>query len=108
MPLTQEGWGGPLSLGPKARAGRNPEMTDQYPPRTRPKPAQVLVPAGRGRPAAHVAGTAGYDAKVTDLEERTVPSKSANVKNVKQYEALKDKGMSKKKAGRKGGKASHG
>jgi general stress protein YciG len=71
-----------------------------------------------------------------------VPSKSANVKNEKQYEALKDKGMSKeraakianspdaskrggkasgsggnssqggttaqkKKAGRKGGKASH-
>ena len=72
-----------------------------------------------------------------------MPSKSANVKNEKQYEALKDKGMSKeraakianspgassrggkksgsggdssqggtsaqkKKAGRKGGKASHG
>jgi hypothetical protein len=40
-----------------------------------------------------------------------MPSKSANVKNEKQYEALKDKGMSKqraaqkKAAGRKGGKA---
>jgi hypothetical protein len=44
-----------------------------------------------------------------------VPSKSANVKNEKQYEALKDKGMSKQRAARiandpksseKGGKAS--
>jgi hypothetical protein len=84
----------------------------------------------------------GYDVVVQHREERTVPSKSANVKNEKQYEALKDKGMSKdraarianspgassrggkssgsggdssqggttaqkKKAGRKGGKASH-
>jgi hypothetical protein len=29
-----------------------------------------------------------------------VPSKSANVKNEKQYEALKDKGMSKQRAAR--------
>jgi hypothetical protein len=92
---------------------------------------------------AHVAVPAGYDGKVTRREERTVPSKSSNIKNEKQYEALKDKGMSKeraakianspgaskrggkasgsggnssqggttaakKKAGRKGGKASHG
>jgi hypothetical protein len=77
-----------------------------------------------------------------DARRFTMPSKSANVKNEKQYEALKDKGMSKaraakianspdaskhggqksgsggdssqggttaqkKKAGRKGGKASH-
>jgi hypothetical protein len=44
-----------------------------------------------------------------------VPSKSANVKNRKQYEALKDKGMSKQRAARianspgaskRGGKAS--
>ena len=44
-----------------------------------------------------------------------MPSKSANVKNEKQYEALKDKGMSKERAARiantpdassKGGKAS--
>jgi hypothetical protein len=44
-----------------------------------------------------------------------VPGKSANVKNEKQYEALKDKGMSKERAARianspdaskKGGKAS--
>jgi hypothetical protein len=33
-------------------------------------------------------------------EERAVPSKSANVKNEKQYEALKDKGMSKQRAAR--------
>jgi hypothetical protein len=32
------------------------------------------------------------------LEEVAVPSKSANVKNEKQYEALKDKGMSKERA----------
>ena len=78
----------------------------------------------------------------TNNKELAMPSKSANVKNEKQYEALKDKGMSKeraakianspdaskhggqksgsggdssqggttaqkKKAGRKGGKASH-
>jgi len=45
----------------------------------------------------------------------SMPSKSANVKNEKQYEALKDKGMSKERAARianspdasrKGGKAS--
>jgi hypothetical protein len=41
---------------------------------------------------------AGYDAWASDREERTVPSKSANVKNEKQYEALKDKGMSKERA----------
>ena len=44
-----------------------------------------------------------------------MPSKSANVKNEKQYEALKDKGMSKQRAARiandpdsstKGGRAS--
>jgi hypothetical protein len=35
-----------------------------------------------------------------------VSSKSASVKNENQYEALKDKGMSKERAaGRKGGKA---
>jgi hypothetical protein len=45
-----------------------------------------------------------------------MPSKSANVKNKKQYEALKDKGMSKERAARianspgassRGGKKSH-
>ena len=45
-----------------------------------------------------------------------MPSKSANVKNEKQYEALKDKGMSKERAAKianspqaskHGGKASH-
>ena len=30
-----------------------------------------------------------------------MPSKSANVKNPKQYEALKDKGMSKERAAKK-------
>jgi len=30
--------------------------------------------------------------------EETMPSKSSNVKNEKQYEALKDKGMSKQRA----------
>ena len=45
-----------------------------------------------------------------------MPSKSANVKNEKQYEALKDKGMSKERAAKianspgassRGGKSSH-
>jgi hypothetical protein len=48
-------------------------------------------------------------------KEAPMPSKSANVKNPKQYEALKDKGMSKERAARiantpdaskKGGKSS--
>jgi hypothetical protein len=89
---------------------------------------------------------AGFGDRVREIsdpyEEAEMPSKSSNVKNEKQYEALKDKGMSKeraakianspdaskhggqqsgkggdssqggttaqkKKAGRKGGKASH-
>ena len=33
-------------------------------------------------------------------EEGAMPSRSANVKNEKQYEALKDKGMSKERAAR--------
>jgi hypothetical protein len=33
-------------------------------------------------------------------EEASMPSKKANVKNEKQYEALKDKGMSKERAAR--------
>jgi hypothetical protein len=37
---------------------------------------------------------------VTQRREVTVPSKSANVKNEKQYDALKEKGMSKERAAR--------
>jgi hypothetical protein len=41
----------------------------------------------------------GQDNKGTFSEKgRAMPSKSANVKNEKQYEALKDKGMSKERA----------
>jgi hypothetical protein len=35
---------------------------------------------------------------VSGRKENTVPSKSSNVTNEKQYEALKDKGMSKQRA----------
>ena len=35
-----------------------------------------------------------------DAEGRAMPSKKANVKNEKQYEALKDKGMSQERAAR--------
>jgi hypothetical protein len=129
-----------LGRAAEARAGRNPEMSRTYPPRTGAKPEPDTSAPGA---AAHVAGTAGYDGKVTRREEWTMPSKSSNIKNEQQYEALKDKGMSKeraakianspgasqrggkasgsggnssqggttaakKKAGRKGGKASHG
>jgi hypothetical protein len=38
------------------------------------------------------------DAPRTSKGERAMPSKKANVKNEKQYEALKDKGMSKERA----------
>jgi hypothetical protein len=49
-------------------------------------------------------------------KEATMPNKRANVKNEKQYEALKDKGMSKERAAKiantpsassRGGKKSH-
>jgi hypothetical protein len=42
----------------------------------------------------------GYRPRIGDGEEQIMPSKSANVKNEKQYEALKDKGMSKERAAR--------
>jgi hypothetical protein len=48
-------------------------------------------------------GVTGVEAWVPEQHEpsrrdETVPSKSANVKNEKQYEKLKDKGMSKERA----------
>jgi hypothetical protein len=63
------------------------------------------------------AGVTGYqtDDRIRLPRRCAMPSKSANVKNEKQYEALKDKGMSKQRAARiandpksseKGGKAS--
>jgi len=61
------------------------------------------------------AAAGGYRAS-THGRRNVMPSKSANVKNEKQYEALKDKGMSKQRAARianspkaseHGGKASH-
>jgi hypothetical protein len=39
--------------------------------------------------------------RTVPTEEASMPPKSANVKNEKQYEALKDKGMSKERAARK-------
>jgi hypothetical protein len=44
------------------------------------------------------AGAAGTAIREPRRKEDVVPSKSANVKNEKQYEALKDKGMSKQRA----------
>jgi len=58
----------------------------------------------------------GNDSRSIEQEEIAVPSKSVNVKNKKQYEALKDKGMSKEraakianspKASKHGGERSH-
>ena len=46
-----------------------------------------------------LAEATGTDA-TTRRREIVVPSKSANVKNEDQYEALKDKGMSKERAAR--------
>jgi hypothetical protein len=43
-------------------------------------------------------GPAGTAITEPRRKEDTVPSKSAKVKNEKQYEALKDKGMSKQRA----------
>ena len=44
------------------------------------------------------AGRSGYAEGLDYAEVTVMPSKSANVKNEKQYEALKDKGMSKERA----------
>jgi DNA-binding MarR family transcriptional regulator len=68
--------------------------------RTRPGPDLT----GTATPGGPVSGSRGHDARSLGYgppvtrEESTVPSKSANVKNEKQYEALKDKGMSKERA----------
>src|SRR5438132_344672 len=47
--------------------------------------------------SAHVAGQKWGGCSRSNKED-VMPSKSANVKNEKQYEALKDKGMSKQRA----------
>ena len=49
-------------------------------------PDQGIVRPGEGRKPSD-----------SDQEEVQVPAKSSNVKNEKQYEALKDKGMSKER-----------
>jgi hypothetical protein len=58
------------------------------------------APAWAGYPAfCWVAGSGEWG--IADLAEGVqMPSKSANVKNEKQYEKLKDKGMSKSRAAR--------
>jgi hypothetical protein len=43
-------------------------------------------------------GITELEAHRSMTEERSMPGKKANVKNEKQYEALKDKGMSKERA----------
>jgi hypothetical protein len=48
--------------------------------------------------AGHGCQPSGYDHQRTRREDDAVPSKSANVKNEKQYEALKGKVMSKQRA----------
>jgi hypothetical protein len=57
-----------------------------------------------------------YERRQERTEVCEMPNKSSNVKNEKQYEALKDKGMSKERAARianspgsssRGGKSSH-
>jgi hypothetical protein len=75
-----------------------------------------MVDVTRLDPAARKAGTSPVRARVASgVEVSTVPGTRANVKNEKQYEALKDKGMSKSRAARiansegsssRGGKAS--
>jgi hypothetical protein len=65
--------------------------------------------------AGMMSGRGGYRLARSPEDGGAMPSKSANVKNEKQYEALKDKGMSKQRAAKiantpdaskKGGKAS--
>jgi hypothetical protein len=66
-----------------------------------------------GRLGRPILGTGAEDRSLN--KEAVMPNKSANVKNEKQYEALKDKGMSKERAAKianspdaskKGGKSS--
>src|SRR5207253_5985467 len=71
-----------------------------------------VCPRDRPRFTRNGAGTP----QAKRLEGDVMPGKSSNVKNEKQYEALKDKGMSKERAAKianspgassRGGKASH-
>src|SRR5581483_6601536 len=88
-------------------------------PRRTPRPTRG--PRATGRPGAargclSMSGSRSCTHRNRRAKEGSVPNKSANVKNEKQYEALKDKGMSKERAARianspgassRGGKASH-
>jgi hypothetical protein len=78
-------------------------------------PAQYLG-GGAGPIAGSLALLPGYGGAAGREEGAVVPSKSANVKNKDQYEALKDKGMSKERAAKianspgaskRGGEKSH-
>src|SRR4051812_2678566 len=79
-----------------AGAGRGPRAT------TACRWRQRVVPRHAGRRGQRVLPRLMAGMKATDTERlsrrHVMPSKSANVKNEKQYEALKDKGMSKERA----------
>ena len=59
---------------------------------------RASLPLVDGCVSLDVPGTAGILQVTFRMKEEKMPSKSANVKNEKQYEALKDKGMSKERA----------
>src|SRR5204863_9950270 len=73
-------------------------------------------PSGRTAALFRAVTTGGNCGRGIRRKESLMPNKRANVKNEKQYEALKDKGMSKERAARianspgsssRGGKKSH-
>src|SRR5437762_13357431 len=60
-------------------------------------------PAGASTRLCRISGSvlgSRHEEWLTPTEEGQMPSKSANVKNEKQYEKLKNKGMSKSRAAR--------
>src|SRR5215207_389928 len=91
---------------PEPEPGRSPAL-------------RVSIPTGRlgsRSPAEDRFRNTKLGTILETTEEAAMPSKRANVKNEKQYEALKDKGMSKERAARianspgassRGGKKSH-
>src|SRR5207244_6995443 len=96
-----------------------PPQAAARPPPSRPSPTsppKTPCPERSALGGWFVSSEQGKTAGRKTTEEQSMPSKRANVKNEKQYEALKDKGMSKERAAKianspgassRGGKKSH-
>src|SRR4051812_34511295 len=87
-----------------SRARRSPNESAPAGPHRRLAKSSMKKPNAATCPAARrwVAPSSPGFSATCDITRRdaVMPTKSANVKNEKQYEALKDKGMSKQRAAR--------